>query len=101
MTKSALVVLTLMLTAFMVSAAQGQDTVEVSKITCEEFASYKIMDPQKIAIWLSGYYNGKQGNTSIDRVQFNENTKRLEEYCLQNPDTLVMQAFEKLAGESK
>jgi acid stress chaperone HdeB len=101
MTKSALVVLTLMLTAFMVSAAQGQDTVEVSKITCEEFASYKIMDPQKIAIWLSGYYNGKQGNTSIDRVQFNENTKKLEEYCLQNGEIPVMHAFEKLFGESK
>jgi acid stress chaperone HdeB len=101
MTKSALVVLTLMLTAFMVSAAQGQDTVEVSKITCEEFASYKIMDPEKIAIWLSGYYNGKQGNTSIDRVQFNENTKKLEEYCLQNGEIPVMHAFEKLFGESK
>jgi acid stress chaperone HdeB len=101
MTKSALVVLTLMLTAFMVSAAQAQVTVEVSKITCEEFASYKIMDPQKIAIWLSGYYNGKQGNTSIDRVQFNENTKKLEEYCLQNGEIPVMHAFEKLFGESK
>ena len=80
MTKSALVVSTLVLTAFVVSAAQAQVTVEVSKITCEEFASYKVMD---------------------HRVQFNENTKKLEEYCLQNPDTLVMQAFEKLAGESK
>ena len=101
MTKSALVVLTLMLTAFMVSAAQAQVTVEVSKITCEEFASYKIMDPEKIAIWLSGYYNGKQGNTSIDRVQFNENTKKLEEYCLKNGEIPVMQAFEKLFGEGK
>ena len=101
MTKSALVVSTLMLTAFVVSAAQAQVTVEVSKITCEEFASYKIMDPEKIAIWLSGYYNGKKSNTSVDRVQLNENTKKLEEYCLQNPETPVMQAFEKLAAEIK
>jgi acid stress chaperone HdeB len=101
MIKSGIVVSTLVVTAFVVSAAQAQVTVEVSKITCEEFASYKVMDPEKIAIWLSGYYNGKQSNTSVDRVQLNENTKKLEEYCLQNPDTLVMQAFEKLAGESK
>jgi len=46
------------------------------------------MDPEKIA-------------KSVDRVQLNENIKKLEEYCLQNPDTPVMQAFEKLAGESK
>ena len=101
MNKSALVVSTLMLTAFVVSAAQAQVTVEVSKITCEEFASYKVMDPEKIAIWLSGYYHSKQGDTSIDRVQLNDNMKKLEEYCLQNPEMLVMQAFEKLFGESK
>ena len=87
--------------ALIVSAAKAQDIVEVSKITCEEFAAYKIMDPAKIAIWLSGYYNGKQGNTSVDRVQLNESTQKLEEYCLQNPEILVMQAFEKLVGESK
>jgi acid stress chaperone HdeB len=100
MTKSVLV-FNLILTVFVVSAAQAQITVEVSKITCEEFASYKITDPEKIAIWLSGYYHGKQGNTSLDRVQLNKNTKKLEEYCLQNGEILVMQAFEKLFGESK
>jgi len=100
MTKSALVV-SILLTAVVISAAQAQVTVEVSEITCEEFASYKVMDPEKIAIWLSGYYHGKQGNTSIDRVQLTENTKKLEEDCLKNPEILVMQAFEKLFGESK
>ena len=53
MTKSVLVVFNLILTAFVVSAAQAQIIIEVSKITCEEFASYKITDPEKIAIWLS------------------------------------------------
>jgi hypothetical protein len=59
------------------------------------------MDPEKIAIWLSGYYHGKRGNTSIVRVKLNEKTKKLEEDCLKNPEILVMQAFEKLFGESK
>jgi acid stress chaperone HdeB len=101
MTKSALAVLTMLLTAFLVTATHAQITVEVSKITCEEFASYKITDPDRIATWLSGYYHGKRGNTSLDRVQLNECTKKLEEYCLQNGETLVMQAYEKLFGESK
>jgi acid stress chaperone HdeB len=101
MAKSALVISNLILTAFVVSPAQAQITVDVSKITCEEFASYKIIDPEKIAIWLSGYYHGKQGNASFDRVRLNDNTKKLEEYCLQNGEILVMQAFEKLFGESK
>ena len=65
MVKFVLVVFNLILATFLVSAAQAQVTVEVSKITCEEFASYKIIDPEKIAIWLSGYYHGKQGNTGF------------------------------------
>ena len=47
MTKSALVVSTLILAAFVVSAALAQVTVEVSKITCEQFAAYEIADPAK------------------------------------------------------
>jgi len=101
MVKFVLVVFNLILATFLVSAAQAQVTVEVSKITCEEFASYKIIDPEKIAIWLSGYYHGKQGNTSIDRVQLNDNTKKLEEYCVQNGEIPIMHAFEKVFGESK
>ena len=50
MVKFVLVVFNLILATFLVSAAQAQVTVEVSKITCEEFASYKIIDPEKIAI---------------------------------------------------
>jgi hypothetical protein len=41
-------------------------TLDVSKISCEQFSGYKITDPQKIAIWLSGYYHGKQGSTILD-----------------------------------
>ena len=101
MTRSALVVFNLMLTAFLVSAAQAQVTVEVSKITCEELATYKVADPAKIASWLSGYYHGTKHSTSLDRIQLTENTKKLEEFCLQNGDMLLMQAFEMVFGEGK
>ena len=98
MTKSALVVLTLPLAAFLATAANAQLTADASKITCEDFATYKIADPDKIAVWLNGYYNGKSSNASIDLVHLNENTKNLEQYCIQNPEMLVMQAYEKLLG---
>jgi hypothetical protein len=48
------------------SAAQAQVTVDVSKITCEQFVGYKITNPRNISMWLSGYYNGKRGNTMLD-----------------------------------
>jgi len=49
-----------------VPAARAQVMLDVSKITCEQFAGYKITTPQNIAIWLNGYYSGKRSNTVID-----------------------------------
>jgi acid stress chaperone HdeB len=82
-------------------AARAQVMLDVSKITCEQFAGYKITTPQNIAIWLSGYYNGKQSNTVIDMQKFMENTKALERYCIQNPQILVMKAAETVFGLEK
>jgi acid stress chaperone HdeB len=41
--------------------ARAQVMVDVSKITCDQFATYKIANPEYIAIWLNGYYHGTQG----------------------------------------
>ena len=38
-----------------ISTAQAQVTIDVSKITYKQFRSYAITDPNNIALWLSGY----------------------------------------------
>ena len=38
--------------------ARAQVVIDVSKITCDQFATYKIENPKYIVIWLSGYYHG-------------------------------------------
>jgi acid stress chaperone HdeB len=81
-----------------VPAARAQVMLDVSKITCDQFAHYKITTPQNIAIWLSGYYNGKRGNTVVDIQKLLANTKTIERYCIQNPQTLVMNAVETVFG---
>ena len=45
--------------------AQAEVTLDVSKLTCEQFLGYKLTTSEKIATWLSGYHNGKRGNTSL------------------------------------
>jgi acid stress chaperone HdeB len=80
------------------SAARAQVMLDVAKITCEQFTGYKITNPQNIAMWLSGYYNGKRGNTILDAQGLNANVKKLEGYCIKNPKTLVMQAVETVLG---
>jgi acid stress chaperone HdeB len=84
-----------------VPAARAQVTLDVSKITCDQFAGYKITNPQNIAIWLSGYYNGKRGSTTLDTQKLIANAKELRSYCLRNPQTLVMQAVETLFGKDR
>ena len=75
---------------------RAQVVLDLSKVTCDQFVGYKITDPQNIAIWLSGYYNGKRGNTIVDTQGFDANSKKLRDFCFRNPTTPVMQATETL-----
>jgi acid stress chaperone HdeB len=79
-------------------AARAQVTLDVAKITCDQFTGYKITNPQNIAMWLSGYYNGTRANTILDAQGLNANVKKLQSYCIKNPKTLVMQAVETVLG---
>jgi acid stress chaperone HdeB len=84
-----------------VPAARAQVMLDVSKVTCEQFAGYKITTPENVAIWLSGYYHGKRGNTVVDMQKLLADTKTMQRYCLQNPQTLVMNAVEAVLGVDK
>ena len=78
--------------------ARAQVTLDVAKITCDQFTGYKVAKPDNIAMWLSGYYNGTRGNTVLDAQGLTENVKKLTSYCIKNPKTLVMQAVETVLG---
>jgi len=96
MIRSKLVLAGLALGLLMVAPARAQVTVDVSKITCEQFVLWKVTDPDKIVFWLSGYYNGKRGNTVIDTRSFEENANKVKEYCRANFKATVMQAVETI-----
>jgi len=89
-------VLGLLLAVGLASASQAQLTLDVAKISCDQFTGYKITNPRNIAIWLSGYYSGQRGNTMLDTQALVGNAKKLQDYCLRNPKTPVMQAVETL-----
>jgi acid stress chaperone HdeB len=84
-----------------VPAARAQVTLDVSKITCEQYTGYKITNPQNIAMWVSGYYHGKRGNTTLDTQALVANAKKLRDYCRRNPQTLLIEAVEKLPGTAQ
>jgi hypothetical protein len=83
------------------SGAQAQVTLDVSKITCDQFTLYKITDPQNIAIWLSGYYHGQRNTTTVDTQQLAGNLQKIKDYCNLKPQETVMHAVESVFGPPK
>src|SRR5215813_8782622 len=95
------VALGLILALAMVPPAGAQVTLDVAKITCEQYTGYKVTNPQNIAIWLSGYYHGKRGDTTLDTQTLVANAKKVRDYCFRNRQKLVMEAVETVFGTSR
>jgi hypothetical protein len=95
------VAVTALVLAFCMSAtaAQAQVTLDVTKVTCGQFVTYKVTNPKYLAVWLSGYDHGRRGDTLVDTQQLVANADKLESYCLKNPDVLMMQAAETILGD--
>ena len=81
--------------------AHAQTMIDVSKITCEQFLLYKITNPNNIALWISGYYNGKRNNTVLDVQDMQKHVENVKDYCVKNYNTTVMQAVETLFANKK
>jgi hypothetical protein len=76
--------------------AHAQVTVDVSKITCEQFIVLPKAD--SIAIWLGGYYNGDRHISVIDVNRFEESARNLRAAC-RIPDNFkrpIMQLIESI-----
>ena len=96
MSKPMLAACGLVLALVAVPIAQAQVTIDISKITCDQFLGYKIINPNDIAMWLSGYYNAQRGNTIIDTETLAAQKSQLQEYCLRNLKVPVMQAIDTI-----
>jgi hypothetical protein len=84
------------------SDARAQTTIDATKISCKQFILLKVADPTKIALWMSGYYESKRGNTSIDVELLKELPEKIKNYCLyKGRDNTVMEVVEKLLSEQK
>ena len=90
----------LLLVALCSLNAEAQVVVDVSKISCSQFATYKIENPEYIAIWLSGYYHGTRGDMKVDIQTLSADAKKVEYYCLSQPDIPLVQAVKTVLGIS-
>jgi acid stress chaperone HdeB len=84
------------------SIAHAQTTIDVAKISCQQFVLMQVVDPDYLAIWLSGYYNGKRDNTKIDIQQLKANAAKIKQFCLYTKEPIsLMEAVEKQLSPGK
>jgi hypothetical protein len=95
------VALGLILALAKVPPAQAQVTLDVSKITCDQYNAYKVTNPQNIAIWVNGYYHGKRGDVTLETQRLVENARKLRDYCRRNRQALVLEAVETLFAKDR
>jgi acid stress chaperone HdeB len=83
---------------FAILPASAQVTIDVAKITCDQYLGFAAADPRDIAIWLSGYYHGKNGSTVLQVQELKQNADKLKTACFlkENGKLPVMQVIEKL-----
>lgn len=83
---------------FAMPLSNAQVTIDIAKVTCAQFVTYRVADPDKIAIWLSGYQHGKRGDVTVETQEFKENVAILKSACMRadNSQQPVMQVVEKL-----
>ena len=105
---------------FAPASAQAQVSINLSKITCDQYVHDKIPTPDfasfsavgslqaratlsrwLIAAWLSGYSHNKRNNLIIALESFEENVNKLTNYCYdeKNFKVLIMDAIERVLGK--
>ena len=101
MNKATLAIAGFLLTLLAAPTARAQVLLDVSKITCDQLILWKVTDPQHIAMWISGFYNGKRNNTVIDTQSFKASVDKVTDYCRGHRETPVMQAVETVLNPPK
>jgi hypothetical protein len=76
---------------FAAQSVQAQVTVDISKITCEQFNVLEKQD--SVAIWLSGYYHGQKRNPVLEINVFEEVVRKFRAACRQ-PDNFKRPVME-------
>ena len=80
-------------------AVQAQVTIDVTKITCNQFLDGQLTNSRTLGIWLNGYANGARGKTLIDPLSVTENN--LIDYCVSHNNMLVLDAARNVVGADK
>ena len=81
------------------SAAHAQVTVDVAKIACRQYLHGKITTPRSVANWLSGYFHGERGDTTLDYGALAADVGKLDAFCRKHHEMPLLEAARSLFGK--
>jgi hypothetical protein len=102
--KSSLILLAILISVFGISpgrAQQQQQTLDIAKITCEQFLTSPEWSSRELSIWLSGYYYGTRHDTVFDVGAAKQHSIDVLGYCTEHPEMNLMEAIQNAIGLKK
>jgi hypothetical protein len=90
--------LALLIASSAISTVGAQVTVDVAKISCRQYLTGKITTPRSVANWLSGYFHGERGDTTLDHGALSADVKKLDSFCRKHHEMPLLEAARKLFG---
>jgi len=99
--KPSFILLAMLISVVGTSVAPAQETIDVAKITCDQFLSGQPFDSTTVSIWLGGYYHGERHNTVVDVSAFKKGSLDMMDYCILHKDMKLMEALQNVLGAKK
>jgi|SRR5215470_9545349 len=84
------------LTLLASAPARAQVTVDITKITCRQFLVGRAVSTNAMALWFSGYYNGKRNVTLVDMGTLRSSAEKVKDFCRLHQEETVMNAVESV-----
>ena len=79
-------------------AANAQVTIQMSKITCQQYLAMGPSQSRDFSAWMSGWFNYQVGKTTIDLLAANKNIDNVKAWCVYHPRETVMAGLQKATG---
>jgi len=100
--KSSFILLAVLILVFGISPGRTQQqTIDIAKITCEQFLASPEWSSSELSIWLSGYYYGTRHNTVFNVSAAKQHSIDVLGYCTEHPEMNLMEAIQNAIGLKK
>lgn len=83
--------------AFQGDPARAVVKIEMTEITCQQFANYSFDKQEAIGAWMSGYWNAQRNIETLDVTRYKANSKRVSDYCKRHRKARLMAAIQNVA----